>query len=363
MIMRRMYLAGLCLLFWAGCEAPISRQTVVSISGEQFYLNGAPTYAGRTWQGHRVEGLLFNSRMVQGIFDDDNPETVSRFQYPDTGVWDPERNTREFIEAMPDWKAHGMLAFTLNLQGGSPMGYGNQGWRNSAFDTTGVLRPDYLARLQSILDRADELGMVVILGYFYFGQDEYLEDEAAVIRAVDSITAWLLDQAYTHVVIEVANECDNRGYDQDIIKADRIHELMQRIKAARRGERRLLVSTSFNGNRLPTPNVLRESDFVLLHGNGVSDPLRIMEMVNQTRAMADYRPMPIVFNEDDHYAFEQDTSNMSAAVMNYASWGYFDFRREGEPVEEGFQSVPVDWRISSPRKQSFFDKVKEMSGY
>ena len=43
-----------------------------------FHINGQPTYAGRTWQGHKIEGLLLNSRMVQGIFDDLNPETVEQ---------------------------------------------------------------------------------------------------------------------------------------------------------------------------------------------------------------------------------------------------------------------------------------------
>ena len=52
---------------------------------------------------------LLNSRMVQGIFDDRNPETVKNWAYPDTGKWDPERNTREFIAAMPDWRRHGLL--------------------------------------------------------------------------------------------------------------------------------------------------------------------------------------------------------------------------------------------------------------
>jgi len=95
------------------------RKTLVSIVGDQFYLNGEPTYQGRTWNGHKLEGLLLNSRMVQGIFDDLNAETVNRWAYPDTGVWDAERNTREFIAAMPAWRAHGLLAFTINLQGGS----------------------------------------------------------------------------------------------------------------------------------------------------------------------------------------------------------------------------------------------------
>ena len=114
---------------------------------------------------------------------------------------------------------------------------------------------------------------------------------------------------------------------------------------------------------LPGADVLSASDFVLLHGNGVKDPARIAEMVRLTRQMDGYRPMPIVFNEDDHYGFEAEPNNMTAAVGSYASWGLFDFRREGEGFPEGFQSVPVDWRISSARKKAFFQKVKEITGY
>ena len=35
-------------------------------------------------------------------------------------------------------------------------------------------------RLDRVLKKADELEMVVILGIFYFRQDEYLNDEAAI---------------------------------------------------------------------------------------------------------------------------------------------------------------------------------------
>ena len=47
------------------------------------------------------------------------------------------------------------------------------------------------------------------------------------------------------------------------------------------------------------------SDLILLHGNGVKDPNFIAEMVSGTRALSSYRPMPIVFNEDDHFDFDQ----------------------------------------------------------
>jgi hypothetical protein len=51
---------------------------------------------------------------------------------------------------------------------------------------------------------------------------------------------------------------------------------------------------------------LKSSDFILLHGNGVSDPNNILSMVNKTRNVAGYTPKPILFNEDDHYDFDKE---------------------------------------------------------
>jgi len=143
--------------------------TEVAIRGNKFYINGTPSYQGKSWEGESIEGLLFNSRMVQGIFDDSNPETVSLWKYPDTGEWDPDRNTNEFIQAMESWHEAGLLSFSLNLQGGSPTGYGNGGWINTAYHPDGSLKKRYFTRLYRILKKADQLGMVPIIGLFYFG--------------------------------------------------------------------------------------------------------------------------------------------------------------------------------------------------
>ena len=72
---------------------------------------------------------------------------------------------------------------------------------------------------------------------------------------------------------------------------------------------------------------------------------------------------PIVFNEDDNYGFENADNNMVAAISEHASWGFFDYRRPGEPFEEGYQSVPTDWRISSERKLAFFSLLAEVTGH
>ena len=333
---------------------------MVEIRSDKFYLNGHPTYRGRAFNGHPVEGLLLNSRMVQGIFDDRNPATRSRWAYPDAHRWDPDRNTTEFVAAMPEWQKRGLLAFTLNLQGGSPEGYSqDQPWINSAFERDGRLRPDYMDRLARILDRADELGMVAIVGYFYFGQDQVLDDETAVRDGVKNATEWLFTRGYRNVLIEVNNECDVPRYDHDILKAGRIHELIDAVKAIRYEGRRFVVSTSFGGGKLPTENVVRSVDFILMHGNGVSDPNRIAEMVNQVRATPGYRSMPVLFNEDDHFDFDKPVNNMVRAVESYVSWGYFD---PGEnDYRHGYQCPPVNWDINTDRKRAFFELVSRMA--
>jgi len=306
--------------------------------------------------------------MVQGIFDDRNPETRSRWNYPD-GPWDPDRNTREFIAAMPLWKAKGLLAFTINLQGGSPEGYSRlQPWVSSSFETNGRLRPDHMSRLERILDRADELGMVAIVGFFYQGQERRMDDEPSVIRAAEAATDWLLDKGYTNVLVEVANEADNAGFKHDVIKpsggaVQQIERLKERSKnRVTSPAGRLLVSTSLNGGRVPTDALVGAVDFVLLHGNGVSDPARITQMVEETRKLPNYRGQPIVFNEDDHFDFDRPQNNMLAAVRAYASWGYFDYRLAGERFDDGYQSVPVNWTISSQRKREFFELLATLTG-
>jgi len=345
-----------------GADAP-ARKTTVTIVGEDFHINGQPTYAGRRWQGHRVEGLLLNSRMVQATFDDLNPETARRWAYADTGRWEAERNVREFIAAMPEWKGHGLLAFTVNFQGGSPEGYSkSQPWDSGAFTADGELRREFAGRMRRVLNAADDLGMVVIVGYFYFGQDQRLRNEAAVLHAADEATRWLLDGGWHNVLVEVNNETNVPAYDHEILRPVRVHELIQRVRKTERGGRRLLAGTSYGGGAVPKENVVRASDFLLLHGNGVKNPARIREMVRQTRAVPGYRPMPIVFNEDDHEGFDQAVNNFTSALAEHASWGWFDYRRKGEALREGFQSPPVNWGLSSERKRAFFKLLSEITG-
>jgi hypothetical protein len=185
---------------------------------------------------------------------------------------------------MGEWRRSGLLSFTINLQGGSP-GPGTAGVPciDSAFDVDGTLLPAYLRRLAMILDRADELGMVPILGFFYSRQDQRLHDEVAVVRGVKSAATWLLTQGYDNVLVEIANQCDEEGYNHEIIKSSRVHELIDLVHGQQIGRRRLHVGVSFTGGAIPTPDVIRSSDFVLLHANNVDDPKGVSAMVERVR--------------------------------------------------------------------------------
>lgn len=350
----------------AGTSPLISRaatagRTTVAIRGDQFLINGKPTYAGRFYKGLKIEGLLMNVRAVQAIFDDENQETRGKWAYPDTGKWDAERNVREFLAALPEWRRHGVLAFTVNLQGGSPEGYSKgQPWDNTAIDPDGNLKPAYMGRLARVLERADDLGMVVIVGYFYFGQDQRVRDEAAVKRAVTNASNWLLDSGHQNILVEIDNECDVKAYDHDILKPARVHELIEQAKSLTRAGRRLLVGTSYGGGTPAGAQVVKSSDFLLLHGNGPDDPQRIHRMIRASRAASTWRPMPVLINEDDHFRFADPDHHMIATLSEYASWGFFDPGKSD--YVDGYQCPPVNWTINTERKRQFFNTVKVITG-
>ena len=158
------------------------------------------------------------------------------------------------------------------------------------------------------------------------------------------------------------NEC-NVSYDHAILRCDRVHELIERVRRTELAGRRLYASTSLGGNAVPPAAVAAASDYVLLHGNGVARPERIAEMIAEVRRLPGYTPKPIVSNEDDQpwrvaeQGWREDGNNFVEAVRHYASWGFFDFRLEPEHQDHnaGYQSVPVNWQASSTRKQQFFD--------
>ncbi|MDW8026474.1 MAG: VCBS repeat-containing protein [Armatimonadota bacterium] len=352
-----MFLFGLTVLISLALitSAEVGVKTVaVSIDGEKFLIDGKPTYSDVPNVNPRALGMILNSRMVQALFDDENPETRHFWRYPDGSEFDPERNTDEFIAALPLYKAHGVIAFTICLQGGRPRRTGAQVWHVSGFNPDGSLKPAWLNRLKRVLDAAQKLRMIPIVGLYYFGQDQRLKDEEAIRNGVVNVVDWIMRNGYRNVLLEIANECNHGEYDHAILKPPKVVELVR--LAQERSKRTIPVSVSFTGGVIPPDEVLKAVDFVLVHGNG-QKPERIREMVRIIRKKLQSwgTAKPIVFNEDG-----TDLRNMDAALEEGASWGYFDAGRNN--YRDGFQSPPTNWLINTPSKRAFFQKAAKWVG-
>eukprot|EP01084_Bolivina_argentea_P002106 3871_1 len=332
--------------------------TTVSIDGTNFKINGAITYSSSS--NSNVKGLMFNSRMVQGIFDDYNQSTVHRWVYPDTKKWDPDRNVKEFVGNMSLWHENKLLSFTVGLQGGCPYGYcSSQPWIVSAYDfKTGALDTKYFNRLNQILSKADSIGMVPIVQLFYFGQvGRFNHNNNAIYAAINNTMQWLLTSKYRGILIEVVNEV-NEGYSNTILDTANIAKTISYVKQITNNI--FPVGTSYGGGGIPSDAVVEASDVIFLHGNGQS-PGGITNMINKVHSMQSYKnkPKPIVFNEDDHYNFNSSSNNMKSAVDGHASWGYFDgcSSNTADDYHDGYQCPATSWAIDTNRKAAFFEKV------
>lgn len=279
----------------SGPTAPV-RRTAVRIEGGRWVLNGRVTYPRAP-----AEGLLMNVRMVNAVFEDRGKPGYQTAA---------DANTSQFLARLPEYVRSGILAFTLNLQGGMP---GYEGAVNTAYEPDGSLRDEYMRRVARVIDACDREGAVVILGCFYQRQDQRLADEAAVRRAVANVCRWIARSGWTNVALEVANEYGHGGYDHAILRtAEGQAEL---IRLARRTAPGLLVSTSGVGDGRLADRVAEAADFLLIHLNGV--PVHdIAERVAALRKWA----KPIVCNEDQKVGAE-GVEAASACVAAGASWG------------------------------------------
>jgi len=350
--------------------------TEIAIDGTKWLINGKPTYEGRQWNGHTIEGLLFNSRMVQAVFDDRNPDTRELWAYPDTGEWDPDRNTDEVCAHLPEYRDHGLLAVTVGLQGGgsiyTPEVYDN--YVNSAYRPDGSFRQPYFDRLARVLGAADDCGMAVIVNYFYWKQARRIEYDETLFDVTERVTDWLLRTGHRNILVDVANE-SNPFWKRPCVQPGNIHEFIRLVQDTTLGGRRLLAGSSSGGGKsLPRGKWLATEDFSMPHGNGCT-PEELKGKLRELKAMDEYRkrPHPIVVNEDSVFV-----ENMEAAAEEYCSWGFYcqgygsnyqdrmNWKEHGreDSFEElsGYQTVPVNWGINTPIKKVFFDRLEEITG-
>jgi len=315
--MKKLYPIQLVIVFLltivcAACQSRVNQNplTQVSIKGDRWYINGEKTNPGSP-----AEGLLMNVRMVNAVFEDRGEGWKDQVE-----TFNPDENTKNFINQIPAYVALGVNAFVISLQGGLP---GYEGAINTAFERNGDLRKSYFDRVAKVLKAADHQGAAIILSCFYQRQRDHefaLENKQAIIEAVRNTALWIGKEGFTNVVLEIANEYPHGGYggwpESDwLVSEEGQVELM---KTARKAHPGLLVSTSGLGNGIFPEALVGSADFLLIHFNNTA----LTDYAEKINLLKKYGK-PIVCNEDDKTG-KVGAAALAYSVINGAAWGFME---------------------------------------
>lgn len=318
-------------------------KTTLSIQGEKFLINGKLTYAEIVGSNPEAHGLLMNARFIQGIFDDKaDPARFHRFNRE----FDPEQHTDQLIAALPEWYKYGLRGFTVGFQGGGPcFTVELTSIDNNPFGEDGTaLDSAYAARMDRLIRAADELGMIVIVSYFYGAQTQRLRDGKAVRNAVTTASRFLREGGYSNVIIEVANEHDVPQF-RDIPLVYYPSGVAALCDLAREESGGLPVGCSGKGGSV-FREIAEASDVILIHGNGCSRQ-KLYNLIEKVRSWNLNRP--IVCNEDSHAI-----GQMEVTYKTQTSWGYYNNMTKQEP--------PADWGITKGEDTFFAYRMADGIG-
>ncbi len=292
------------------CNSKSDTHTKISIVGDKWYFNNAIVNPGSP-----AEGLLMNVRMVNAVFEDRGPELEKRIEN-----FSPSANTDAFIRKIPEYVPSGVNAFTISLQGGLP---GYEGAVNTAYESNGTIRPEYLQRVEKVIKACDANNAAVILTLFYQRQHSHesaLSGKESIKNALQSTVNWLKEKKFTNVVLEVSNEYRHGGYrnwpDGEWLLSEAGQ--VELIQLAKKVYPELLVSTSGMGNGLYHNELAVAADFLLIHFNNTSLE-HYEEKINDLKKYN----KPIVCNEDDKIK-QEGAIALALSVLYGSGWGYMN---------------------------------------
>jgi len=300
--------------------------TVITVKKDKFCINGELVYQEIPEVNPAALGLLWNQRVIQGVFDD--KKNPSRFNLFKMKTFDPEKNTDNLIASLPEWYEYGLRAITVGFQGGWPVSMANvEDIENNPFGTDGKeLDPRYASRMDRIIRAADKIGIVVIVSLLYWSQSNQFPDGKSVINAVRTGSRFLKNGGYTNVILEIANEYNINGFAPHPI----VHEpegMAQLIRIAREESGGLLVGAS-GGGGMADKEVIEESDVVIVHGNGLTRG-QYYDFLKKVRSMAGEKP--ILCNEDSPCI-----SRIDVSLLSGVSWGYYNnYTKQIPPADYG----------------------------
>ena len=312
-------------------------KTSVSIIGSNWYINNEIINAGSS-----AEGLLMNVRMVNSVFEDRGDRMPVQF-----GNFNTDKNTEAFISKISEYVFYGVNAFTISLQGGAP---GYEGAINSAFDSDGSLRKEYMNRVKKVIKAADQNSAIIILSCFYQRQHSYpsaLNGRDAIMKALGNTVKWIKNNNFRNVILEVSNEYRHGGYlnwkdGKWIVSKKGQLELLTLAKSL---DPDLLVSTSGMGEGQMDESLVKSVDFITIHFNTTSLD-NYVRKINKIKESG----KPVLCNEDDKTGRE-GANALIYSVLNGCGWGYMN-NRQNQYMPFRFEGYIDDTIVYNMMKKS-----------
>ena len=266
----------------AGIEIATGSMLGPRYGADRFYVRSGPTsewrqtYTGGSFRG-KVRGSLALVRVTQAVFDD---------EWLTERSFDPGANTDRVIESLDAYKQHGVAGVVVGLQGGNP-GYAGEsngvergvsadlgekaGALVSAYNPDGSLKSAWMARLDRLIEAADQRGLIVCLVLFQQDQDEVLESPEAIVAAASNVGRHLIERDARNVIVDVADAWDEPEgrwdhrrfvprYVEFLIRA--VREQFQDASFS------LPIGASSGSGMLYPMSLARLCDLVLLQGDG-----------------------------------------------------------------------------------------------
>ena len=288
--------------------------TVLSMSRDKFIINNELTYSEYGPVAESSFGLLFNQRLIQGVFDDAGHH--ERYYRKGVPCFTPESNTANLISSLQSWYSSGLRAITVGFQGGWPHSVipADQINNNPFIDDGREIDKAYQVRMDSIIKAADQLGMVVIVNFLYWAQAMKLGSGKSILNAVRSGSRFLRNGGYSNVIIDIANEYNIDKWEP-LPCVRNLQSMAMLIEIAKEESGGLLVGSS-GGGGLADDEVIEASDVVLVHGNGLSRD-QLHRFLVSTKKKAGSKP--VVVNEDSACI-----SRFDVAFDLGVSWGYYN---------------------------------------
>ena len=326
--MTRTFSVLLCLASLVSTAAAAELATG-SMLGPRFKSDRFYVRVGRSWveinrdkeYSKDARGKLVVVHADQGLFHD---------EWLVEKPFDPRANTEALIASLDAYKAYGVGAVGVSLQGADPR-YGGaisrrsgttygegKGTLVSAFEGDGSLKDEWMARLESLLRATAERGMFVVITYLHPAQDEALESPEAIVAAARNITRWLIEKDFRNVIIDVATQWDVEGeWDHVTFIPRNIANLIRDVRDQFNGAAFSLPIGASSGPGLSYPvSLARACDVVLVSGSGFPGAQRARRL----RQMSEYeRPLLVIDSEAQPDAVR---AGADVALREAAGWAF-----------------------------------------